>query len=153
MCPELTRSIGQTKAGCGGRPRWMSAVIDERIWSLPRPGRNHFTANGVPFSLAAWTTPWPPSPIRFSTARSAPARSIRKVSPGWISPSMSAALFRVPASTVLASTGQQQRDRGIVSAALGGGAALRPARYLLSEPVAVAAGGELGQVPAHAGLP
>ena len=58
MCPELTRSIGQTKAGCGGRPRWMSAVIDVRIWSLPRPGRNHFTTNGVPFSLAAWTTPW-----------------------------------------------------------------------------------------------
>src|SRR6266516_6194769 len=136
----------------------MSSVIDVRISSLPRPGRNHLTANAAPLSLATWTTPWPPSPIRFSTASSAPARSIRSVSPGWISPSTSAALFRVPASTVLASTvpastGQQQRDRGVVSAALGGRAALRPARYLLPEPVTVVAGGELGQIPAHAGLP
>ena len=67
----------------------MSAVIDVRISSLPRPGRNHFTANGVPLSLATWTTPWPPSPIRFSVASGAPARSIRSVSPGWISPSTS----------------------------------------------------------------
>ena len=49
--------------------------------------------------------------------------------------------------------GQQQRDRGVVPAAVGGGAALRPAGHLLPEPVAVVAGGELGQVPAHAGLP
>src|SRR6266702_8212021 len=140
--------MGQTKAGCGGRPRWMSAVIDMRISSLPRPGRNHLTANAAPLSLATWTTPWPPSPIRFSTASSAPARSIRSVSPGWISPSTSAALFRLPGGT-----GQQQRDRGVVSAALGGGAALRPARYLPPEPATVVAGGELGQVPAHAGLP
>src|SRR5690242_16355632 len=148
MCSELTRSIGQTKAGCGGRPRWMSAVIDVRISSLPRPGRNHFTANGAPLSLATWTTPWPPSPIRFSTASSVSARSIRSVSPGSISPSTSAALFQV-----LHGTGQQQCDRGVVSAALGGGAALRPARYLLPQPVTVVAGGEFGQVPAHAGLP
>ena len=71
----------------------MSAVIDVRISSLPRPGRNHFTANGAPLSLAAWTTPWPPSPIRFSVASSAPARSIRSVSPGWISPFTSVVLF------------------------------------------------------------
>src|SRR5437868_9851383 len=119
----------------------MSSVIDVRISSLPRPGRNHLTANGAPLSLAMWTTPWPPSPIRFSTASSASARSIRSLSPGWISPSTSAALW------------QQQRDRGVVSAALGGRAALRPARYLLPEPVTVVAGGELGQVPAHARLP
>src|SRR5690348_13401754 len=118
----------------------MSAVIDVRISSLPRPGRNHFTANGVPLSLATWTTPWPPSPIRFSTASCAPARSIRSVSPGWISSCTSAAR-------------QQQRDRGVVSAALGGGAALRPAGYLLLEPEAVVAGGEFGQIPGHAGLP
>src|SRR5215813_7614529 len=149
MCSELTRSIGQTKAGCGGRPRWMSAVIEVRISSLSRPGRNHFTANGAPLSLARWTTPWPPSPIRFSTASGAPARSIRSVSPGWISPSTSAVLFRAASSR----TGQQQRDRGVVSAALGGGTASYPAGYLLLEPVPVAAGGELGQVPAHAGLP
>jgi len=71
----------------------MSAVIDVRISSLPRPGRNHFTANGAPLSLAAWTTPWPPSPSRFPVASSAPARSIRSVSPGWISPFTSAVLF------------------------------------------------------------
>src|SRR6185437_10926084 len=148
MCSELTRSIGQTKAGCGGRPRWMSAVIDVRIWSLPRPGRNHFTANGAPLSLATWTTPWPPSPIRFSVASGAPARSIRSMSPGWISPSTSAALLAGPSAA-----GQQQRDRGVVAAALGGGTALRPAGYLRPEPVTVVTGGELGQVPAHAGLP
>src|SRR5215475_62830 len=148
MCSELTRSIGQTKAECGGRPRWMSAVIEVRISSLPSPGRNHFTANGEPLSLATWTTPWPPSPIRFSVASSAPARSIRSVSPGWISPSTSAAIYRVPCVT-----GQQQRDRGVVAAALGGGTALRPAGYLRPEPVMVVTGGEVGQVPAHAGLP
>src|SRR4051794_37410440 len=123
----------------------MSAVIEVRISSLPRPGRNHFTANGVPLSLATWTTPWPPSPIRFSTVSGAPARSIRSVSPGSSSPSTSAAFLEV--------AGQQQRDRGVVPAALGRGAALRPAGYLVPEPLTVAAGSELGQVPAHAGLP
>src|SRR5690348_13362668 len=126
----------------------MSAVIDARISSRPGPGRSHFTANGVPLSLATWTTPWLPSPIRFSTASSAPARSIRSVSPGSISPSTSAVLRRARGET-----GQQQRDRGVVPAAVGGGTALRPAGYLPPEPVAVVAGGELGQVPAHAGLP
>src|SRR5262249_61020046 len=123
----------------------MSAVIDLRISSLPRPGRNHFTANGAPLSLATWTTPWPPSPIRFSTASGAPARSIRSVSPGWISPSTSAVLFRAPGGA-----GQQQRDRGVVSAALGGGAAPGPAGYLLLEPVTVVAGGGRAAGPAPA---
>src|SRR5690242_18225009 len=126
----------------------MSAMIDARISSPPGPGRSHFTANGVPLSLARWTTPWLPSPIRFSMASSAPARSIRRVSPGWISPSTSAVLLRT-----LDDAGQQQCDRGVIPAALGRRAALRPAGHLLSEPVMVVAGGELGQVPAHAGLP
>ena len=154
MCSELTRSIGQTKAGCGGRPRWMSAVIDVRISSLPRPGRNHFTANGVPLSLAAWTTPWPPSPIRFSVASSAPGPLHPQRVSGLDQPvHVSRPLPRPRSAVPCWPAGQQQRDRGVVPAALGGGAALRPARYLLPEPVTVVAGGELGQVPAHAGLP